>query len=58
MTNEWESMSTDDLFELHEQMVVVLRARLLARKAALERRMHVLSQQAKALESVKPGLPG
>ena len=43
MTNGWEFMSTDDLFELHEQMVVVLRARLVAKKAALEQRMHLLN---------------
>jgi hypothetical protein len=58
MKNEWECMSTDDLFALHEQMVAVLRAKLVAKKTALERRLHILNQQSKVLETVKPGLPG
>ena len=55
MTDGWECMSTDDLFELHEQMVMVLRARLIAKKTALEQRMHVLNRQARVLDTVKPG---
>ena len=52
-----ESMTIDGLFALHEQMTAVLRARLVAKKAALERRLHQLNQQSKLIETVKPGLP-
>ena len=58
MKSEWESMTVDDLFALHEQMTAVLRARLVARQAALERRLHQLNQQSKLIETVKPGLTG
>jgi hypothetical protein len=34
MKSEWESMTIDDLFALHEQIVAVLRARLVARGRA------------------------
>jgi len=32
MNGEWESMTVDELFALHEQMAAVLRARLVAKK--------------------------
>ena len=56
MKSEWESMTTDDLFASHEQMVAVLRARLVARKAALERRLRQLNQQSRVLDTGKPDL--
>ena len=34
MKSEWESMTIDDLFTSHEQIVAVLRARLVARGRA------------------------
>ena len=58
MNGEWESMTVDELFALHEQMAVVLRARLVAKKGALERRLQQLNQQSKLIETVKPGLTG
>ena len=57
MNGEWESMTVDELFALHEQMSDVLRARLVAKKGALERRLQQLNQQSKLIETVKPGLP-
>ena len=54
MQSEWESMTIDDLFALRERMQEVLAAKLLAKKATLERRLQQLSQQSKM---VKAGLP-
>ena len=56
MMDQWKSMTIDDLFALHEQMVAVLRERLVAKKAALEGRLQKLNQQSKVLETVKLGL--
>ena len=58
MNGEWESERVDELFALHEQMAAVLRARLVAKKGALERRLQQLNQQSKLIETVKPGLTG
>jgi hypothetical protein len=41
---EWESMTIDELFALREQMVAVLSARLVAKKAALESRLQQLNR--------------
>jgi len=51
-------MTVDELFALHEQMSDVLRARLVAKKGALERRLQQLNQQSKLIETVKPALTG
>lgn len=53
---EWECMSIDELFALREQMQEVLSAKLVAKKAALERRLQQLNQQSTVLELVKPGI--
>lgn len=58
MKSEWDSMTIDDLFALREQMAAVLCAKLVAKKAVLERRLQQLNQQARVLETVKPVLPG
>jgi hypothetical protein len=55
--SEWESMTIDELFALREQMVAVLSAKLVAKKAVLDRRLQQLNQQSRILVTVKPGLP-
>jgi hypothetical protein len=44
MLSEWESMSVDELFELHQLMQAVLREKLAARKEMLENRLRQLNQ--------------
>jgi hypothetical protein len=43
MKSEWESMTVDELFALREQIQEVLSAKLIAKKAALERRLLTLN---------------
>jgi hypothetical protein len=43
MESEWESMTVDELFALREQIQEVLSAKLIAKKAALERRLLTLN---------------
>jgi len=57
MKSEWESMTIDELFALREQMVAALSARLVAKKAVIERRLQQLNQQSNLVETVKLGLP-
>jgi hypothetical protein len=54
MKSEWEAMTIDHLFELHEQMSALLREKLVAKKSVLERRLQQINQQAKALKTVRP----
>ena len=54
MMSEWESMTTDDLFALSEQMQEVLSAKLRAKKVEPERRLKQLNQQSKLIETIKP----
>ena len=56
--SEWESMTTDDLFALREQMHEVLSAKLRAKKVELERRLKQLNQQSQLIQTVKPSLRG
>ena len=56
MKSEWESMTIDDLFALHEQMQEVLSAKLSAKKVELERRLQQLNQQSRVLDTGKPDL--
>jgi DNA-binding protein H-NS len=42
MTNDFESLTADELYLLHLEIVAVLRAKLLAKKKALEGRLHQL----------------
>jgi hypothetical protein len=58
MTSEWESMTIDELFALREQMQAVLIAKLVAKKADLERRLQMLDQLSSNEEPVKPGQTG
>jgi hypothetical protein len=44
MPREWESMSIEELFELHQLMQSVLREKLIARKTLLEDRIRQLNQ--------------
>ena len=44
MRRDWESMSVDELFELHQLMQAVLREKLAAKKEVLENRMRQLKQ--------------
>ena len=54
---QWESMTIDELFALRELMQEVLSEKLLARKAALERRLHSLNQLSNDVEAKKPRRP-
>jgi hypothetical protein len=42
--SQWESMTNDELFALREQMQDILRAKLLAKKVTLERRLRTLNE--------------
>ena len=44
MPKEWESMSIEDLFELHQLMQSVLREKLIAKKKLLENQLRQLNQ--------------
>jgi hypothetical protein len=44
MPSEWESMSIEELFELHQLMQSVLREKLIAKNKLLEDRIHQLDQ--------------
>ncbi|WP_035725797.1 hypothetical protein [Bradyrhizobium murdochi] len=44
LSDEWESMTIDELFELREMMQDVLSERLKARKAEIERKLQMLNQ--------------
>ena len=55
MNSEWESMAIDDMLALRELMQEVLSEKLIARKAALERRLQSLNQQPRVVKTVKPG---
>jgi hypothetical protein len=41
---EWEKMSIDELFELHQLMQSVLREKLMAKKKLVEDRLRQLNQ--------------
>jgi hypothetical protein len=56
MKSEWETMTVDDLFELHEQMSSVLRTKLVAQRDALEWRLHQLKEHSRLLAPVNPKL--
>jgi hypothetical protein len=43
---EWEKMSIDELFELHQLMQSVLREKLIAKKKLVEDRLRQLNQPA------------
>lgn len=45
MLKEWESMSIEELFELHQLMQSVLRERLIARNRQLEDQLRQLNRQ-------------
>lgn len=42
MTSDWESMSTDELYLLRQDIAAVLSAKLVAKKDALEKRLQQL----------------
>ena len=42
--SQWESMTTDELFALREQMQEILSAKLRTKKVELERRLQILNQ--------------
>ena len=44
MPGEWESMSIEELFELHQLMQSVLREKLIVKNKLLEDRIHQLNQ--------------
>ena len=45
MPSEWESMSIEELFELHQQIQLVLREKLIAKKKLLENRLRRINVQ-------------
>jgi DNA-binding protein H-NS len=51
MMSEWDSMTSDELFELHQKIAAVLNAKLIAKKSALERRLRQLGQSPDAKEN-------
>jgi hypothetical protein len=44
MPGEWESMSIEELFELHQLMQSVLREKLIAKKTLLDDRLRQLNE--------------
>jgi hypothetical protein len=57
MKSKWESMTIDELFALREQMQEVLTAKLLVKKATLERRLQTLNEPSSDASAAKPRLP-
>jgi hypothetical protein len=51
--SDWESMTIDDLFALREQVQEILRARLKAKKAELDRRLRALARASTGVGSIK-----
>jgi hypothetical protein len=51
----WESMTIDDLLALREQVQEILRARVKAKQAELDRLLRVLAPASTAIESTKRG---
>ena len=45
MPSKWESMSIEELFELHQQIQLVLREKLIAKKKLLENRLRRINVQ-------------
>ena len=52
-SDDWESMTIDELFELRELMQNVLSERLKARKAEIERKLKTLDQPSKDVRPTK-----
>ena len=48
LSDDWESMTIDELFELRELMQDVLSERLKARKAEIQRKLKMLDQPTKS----------
>lgn len=51
--SDWESMTIDDLFALREQVQVILRARLKAKQAELDRRLQALAPASSDVRAIK-----
>jgi hypothetical protein len=51
--SNWESMTIDDLFALREQVQEILRERLKAKQAELDRRLQALAPASTDVESIK-----
>jgi hypothetical protein len=56
MKSEWQRMTVDELFDLHELMSAVLKKKLITQKDVLERRLQKLNQWSKLLPTIKPNL--
>jgi hypothetical protein len=54
----WESMTIDDLSVLREQVHEILRERLKAKQAELERRLQALAPPSTDVESIKDRAKG
>jgi hypothetical protein len=57
LSDDWESMTIDELFELRELMQDVLSERLKARKAELEQRLRTVIQRSSDVEPTKSHSP-
>lgn len=55
--SQWESMTSDELFALREQMQDALNVKLLAKKATLERRLQTLKGLSGNASARKPRQP-
>ena len=53
LSDNWESMTIDELFELRELMQDVLSERLKARKAEIERKLKMLDQPSNVVGPTK-----
>jgi hypothetical protein len=51
--SNWESMTIDDLLALHEQVRELLRERLKAKRAELDRRLEALTRASTAIEPTR-----
>jgi hypothetical protein len=51
--SNWESMTIDDLFALRERVQEILRERLKAKQAELDRRLQALAPESTDVEAIK-----
>lgn len=57
LSDEWKSMTIEELFELRELMQDVLSEKLKARKAEIEQRLKILNSSSNDAGSSKPRDP-
>jgi DNA-binding protein H-NS len=57
MSTEFDSMSIDELWDLHEELAKALAARITSEKAVLEDRLKQLTQTASGVHQTKSSVP-